>query len=191
MAVARTVYLTASSLDGFIADEQGSLEWLTSRPRSRVKSDRFAAFYASIGAIVMGSTTFEWTLSTQGLDEPGRWRDEWQGRSAWIFSTRELTLPDDSDIRIVSGDVCSHHDGIVGSAGGKDVWVVGGGGLAAQFADAGLLDGVRVGVVPVTLGSGAALLPRRLTDRLRLTGVSSDGDSAFLDYELLPTGLST
>ena len=51
---------------------------------------------------------------------------------------------------------------MVAAAGGKDLWVVGGGDLAGQFADAGLLDEVWVQYAPVTLGSGAPLLPRAL-----------------------------
>ena len=80
------------------------------------------------------------------------------------------------------GDVSDHHASIVEAAAGRDVWVVGGGDLAAQFADAGLLDLVRVGVAPVTLGAGAPLFPRRVTDRFRLADVTSDGHFAFLDY---------
>ena len=51
---------------------------------------------------------------------------------------------------------------MVAAAGGLDVWVVGGGDLAGQFADAGLLDEVWVQFAPVTLGAGAPLLPRAL-----------------------------
>ncbi|HSE10063.1 MAG TPA: dihydrofolate reductase family protein, partial [Nocardioidaceae bacterium] len=118
------------------------------------------------------------------LLKPGRWREEWCGRPAWVFSSRRLTVPGDPDVHVVSGDVAGHHASMVEAAAGRDLWVVGGGDLAGQFADAGLLDLVRVGVAPVTLGSGAPLLPRRMTDRLALAGVTSDGTFAFLDYTL-------
>ena len=51
---------------------------------------------------------------------------------------------------------------MVGAAGDRNVWIVGGGDLAGQFADAGLLDEVIVSIAPVTLGGGAPLLPRRI-----------------------------
>jgi dihydrofolate reductase len=60
------------------------------------------------------------------------------------------------------------------AAGGRNVWVGGGGDLAGQFADAGLLDEVIVYVAPVTLGAGAPLLPRRLELRLEETGRNGD-----------------
>jgi len=49
----------------------------------------------------------------------------------------------------------------VAAAGGQDVWMVGGGDLAAQFAESGLLDEVIVSIAPVTVGSGKPLFPRR------------------------------
>jgi dihydrofolate reductase len=66
------------------------------------------------------------------------------------------------------------HAELVEAAGGKDVWVVGGGDLAGQFARAGLLDEVIVYVAPVTLGAGARLLPHRIELRLEETGRNGD-----------------
>ena len=60
------------------------------------------------------------------------------------------------------------------AAGGKNLWIVGGGDLAGQFADAGRLDEVIVYIAPVTLGSGAPLLPRRVELRLEELGRNRD-----------------
>jgi dihydrofolate reductase len=63
---------------------------------------------------------------------------------------------------------------MVRAAGGRNVWIVGGGDLAGQFADAGLVDEVLVTIAPVTLGAGAPLLPRRVELRLEETGRNGD-----------------
>ena len=63
---------------------------------------------------------------------------------------------------------------MVSAAGDKDIWVVGGGDLAGQFADHGLLDRVVVSIAPVTLGAGRPLFPRRHDLRLVETGRSGD-----------------
>ena len=60
------------------------------------------------------------------------------------------------------------------AAGNRNLWIVGGGDLAGQFADAGLLDEVIVSIAPVTLGAGAPLLPRRI--ELRLDETDRNGD---------------
>jgi len=66
----------------------------------------------------------------------------------------------------------------VAAAAGRNVWIVGGGDLAGQFADAGLLDEVLVSIAPVTLGAGAPLLPRPLELRLEELGRNGDFVSA-------------
>ncbi|MDK8433477.1 dihydrofolate reductase family protein [Brevibacterium sp. GP-SGM9] len=71
-------------------------------------------------------------------------------------------MPERLDIRFARGSVADIHAQQCACAGGKDLWVVGGGDLAGQFADAGLLDEVITSIAPVTLGAGRPPLPRRL-----------------------------
>jgi dihydrofolate reductase len=151
-----TTYYTATSLDGFIADEQNSLEWLLHQDHDQAGPLNYTEFFARIGAMVMGSTTYEWVL-----DHEGGWPYE---LPAWVMTTRDL--PKVGDVRFARGDVRPVHEAMTAAAGGKDLWVVGGGELAGQFADAGLLDEIIVYLAPVTLGGGAPLLPRALDLRL-------------------------
>lgn len=153
-----TTYYTATSLDGFIADEQHSLEWLFRQDQDESGPLNYDEFFARIGAVVMGSVTYEWVVR----HENGTWPYH---LPAWVLTTRDLPTVD-GDVRLARGDVRAVHDEMTAAAGGKDLWVVGGGDLAGQFADAGLLDEVIVYVAPVTLGRGAPLLPRRLDLRL-------------------------
>lgn len=154
----RTTYYTATSLDGFIADEQQSLDWLLHQDLDGSGPLNYDGFFATIGAVVMGSTTYEWILR----HEDGRWPYE---VPAWVVTSRDLTKAD-GDVRFARGDVRPVHAEMLAAAGGEDLWVVGGGDLAGQFADAGLLDEIIVYIAPVTLGAGAPLLPRQLDLRL-------------------------
>ena len=79
---------------------------------------------------------------------------------AWMTS-RDLEPFPDADIRFALGSVRPVYDEMVTAAGGKDLWVVGGGDLVGQFADEGLLDEMFVCIAPVVLGTGRPLLPRR------------------------------
>src|ERR1044071_5733589 len=94
--MAKTVYSTATSIDGFIADHDNSLEWLFSAPGGHpdgngdVESplDEFGDFFAGVGAICMGSTTYEWVLEHDNVAEhPEKWEYE---QSAWVFTSRDL-----------------------------------------------------------------------------------------------------
>jgi dihydrofolate reductase len=128
-----------------------------------------------VGALAMGSSTYRWVLE-HGLGEGEPWPYE---VPCWVFSHRDLPVVA-GDIRIVQGPVATLHDDMLAAAAGRNVWVVGGGDLAGQFADAGLLDEVWVQYAPVALASGAPLLPRRL--ELRLEEVARNADFACARY---------
>ena len=174
----RTTYYTATSLDGFIADEQNSLEWLFRQEHDESGPLNYEEFLAGIGAFVMGSTTYEWVLQ----HENGRWPYE---LPAWVMTSRDLPKVG-GDVRFARGDVRGVHKEMLAAAGDKDLWVVGGGDLAGQFADAGLLDEIIVYVAAVTLGGGAPLLPRTLD--LRLEELAQNGAFACARYSVVKAG---
>ncbi len=167
-----TIYFTASSADGFIADPESSLSWLLSRDVDVRGPMGYQGFLGEqVGALVMGSTTYRWVLDHELGGDPSK---AWPYTlPTWVFSSREQPAAQ-GDLRFVSGDVAAHHAEMVEAAGDRGVWVVGGGDLAGQFADAGLLDELWVQYAPVTLGAGAPLLPRRL--ELRLEEVARNRD---------------
>jgi dihydrofolate reductase len=180
----KTQYYTASSLDGFIADSENSLDWLF-QFGEEATSD-YAEFIRDVGAIAMGSTTYEWLLRHQidpDSDHPRPWPYE---QPTWVFSSRSLPTLPGADIRFVRGDVRPVHAQMVAAAGGKNGWIVGGGELVGQFHDHGLLDELIVTIASVTLGGGAPLLPRAITTPpLRLVSVTAYGDAfAQLRYEV-------
>jgi dihydrofolate reductase len=170
-----TQYFTASSVDGFIADPEASLSWLLSRAVDDDGPMAYAGFIRSVGALVMGASTYRWVLE-HGLADGEPWPYE---VPCWVFTHRDLPVVA-GDIRFVQGSVSALHPAMVAAAGDRNVWVVGGGDLAGQFADAGLLDEVWVQYAPVALGSGAPLLPRRL--ELRLEEVARNADFACARY---------
>ena len=159
--MAKLTYYTATTLDGFIADPDDSLDWLMRQDQDPGGPLNYEQFIKGIGSIVMGRTTYEWVLA----HDPGTWAYD---MPAWVMTSRgDLPLPKEgADVRFASGDVRSVYDAMVAESEGLDLWVVGGGDLAGQFADAGLLDEVVTYTAPVTLGTGRQVLPRRLDLRL-------------------------
>jgi dihydrofolate reductase len=174
--VTLTQYYTATSLDGFIADAEHSLEWLFTRKREPDGPLNYEDFIAGVGAMAMGSTTYEWILRHEFADQdPAEWKWPYE-LPCWVFTHRRLPVVPNAPIEFTSADIPAVHEQLVMAAGGRNVWIVGGGDLAGQFADAGLLDEVIALVAPVTLGGGAPLLPRRL--ELRLEDLARNGDFA-------------
>jgi len=168
--VSKTQYYCAATLDGYIAEADDSLGWLIgyegsfegegAEPGPMSEGGSYERFYEGVGALISGSTTYEFVLDH--LDENSEW--PYRGKPYWVLSSRELPAPGggDVDVRIVNAKVADLHEELIAAAGERNLWVVGGGNVASQFADEGLLDEVLVTVVPVVLGAGKPLFDRRL-----------------------------
>jgi dihydrofolate reductase len=180
----KTQYYAATSLDGFIATEDDSLDWLF--PLGSLEDSSYPEFISEVGALAMGSATYEWMVhnAEKVTAETGM---PWPyTQPAWIFSSRKLPVIEGADIRFVNGDVRDIHSEMRRAAGGKNIWIVGGGDLAGQFYDAGLLNELIVQIGSATLGKGKPLFPRRvLSPVLRLISVRQMGAGmAELRYEV-------
>jgi len=148
-------YYVGASLDGYIATPDDDLAWLLQFDGFEGGKESYDSFMEGIGCIVMGGETYRWLLE----HEPGNW--PYPTTPCWIFTHHEGTVPKDADITFARGDVRTFVTDLKADADGKNVWVVGGGNLAAQFADAGLLDELIVSVIPLILGDGKPVLPLR------------------------------
>ena len=179
----RTQYYTATSLDGFIATEDHSLEWLFQL--GDINDTGYPDFIAAVGALAMGSSTYEWMLRHLSGGGPGAapWPYE---QPTWVFTSRTLPVFPGADVRFVRGDVRPVHEAMRAAAVDRNLWIVGGGDLVGQFHDAGLLDELIVQVGSVTLGAGRPLLPRRIAfPPMTLTSVRRIGPGfAELRYDV-------
>jgi dihydrofolate reductase len=190
--MAKTQYYTATTIDGFIADENNSLDWLfevgsgEENETAEPGDSRFGPFLAQVGAMAMGATTYEWVVDHDDLlDNPARWQRSYADVPCWVFTHRDLPAVPGANLTFVQGDVGRVHEAMTHAAGDRNIWLVGGGDLVGQFADRGLLHEILLAVAPVSLGRGAPLLPRRLTSsRLELTDVERTGQLARLTYRV-------
>jgi dihydrofolate reductase len=167
--VGKTQYYCAATLDGYIADADDGLDWLMgyegsyagegAEPGPMNEGGSYDRFYHGVGALVSGSTTYEFVLDH--IDDDSRW--PYKDKPYWVLSSRELRVPEAEgvDVRIANGGVAELCEEMAAAAGERNLWVVGGGNVASQFADEGLLDELLLTVVPVVLGEGKPLFDRR------------------------------
>lgn len=179
--VAVTQYFAAATLDGFIADEDDGIDWLTGfkptydGPGEKVL-EAIDQQIEQTGALVMGSSTYEFIL-------PHEWA--YGDRPAWVLTSRELPTVDGADIRFHNGPVADVHPGMLEAAGDRNLWVVGGAPVADELAAAGLLDELHVTIVPVVLGSGKRLFEKPIDEPMRLLGTRRFDNGMFeLRYAL-------
>jgi len=185
--LSRTQYYCATTLDGFIAEVDDTLGWLTGYqgsydgPGAEPMKGTYDSFYERVGALVSGSATYEFVLR-----EVADW--PYRDKPCWVLTSRDLPRPEGEgvDVRFARGAVRDLYREMVDAAGERNLWVVGGGNVASQFADEGLLDEVIVTVVPVVLGMGKPLFDRRLPGGpMRLTGTRAfDSGMVELRYEI-------
>lgn len=163
--MASATFYTATTLDGYIADEHDSLDWLFKQDQDEAGPLSYDDFIKRVGAVAMGATTYLWVRDRLGSGITGL--DGWPySQPSWVFTHRDLPGIEGADIRFASGPVDSVWPELSAAAGDLDVWVVGGGDLAAQFAEAGHLDQLIAYIAPVTLGAGRPIFPRRRDLRL-------------------------
>jgi dihydrofolate reductase len=185
--LSKAQYYCAASLDGYIAAADDTLDWLLSYqgsfsgPSVEPRAGSYERFYDDVGALIMGSVTYEFVLAL-GRGWP------YEGKPTWVLSSRELPTPEGEgmDVRIVAANVPALYEQLMAAAGERNLWVVGGGNVASQFADEGLLDEVIVTVVPVVLGKGKPLFDRPVRGGpLQLMGARPlDSGMVELRYEI-------
>lgn len=190
--MSKTQYYCAATLDGYIADADDGLGWLFgyegsydgegAEPSPMSPGGAYEHFYEGVGALISGSTTYEFVLDHMGEG------DEWAyaGKPYWVLSSRDLPQPPGEDVRVVKADVKDLHEEMLDAAGDGNLWIIGGGNVASQFADEGLLDELLLTVVPVVLGEGKPLFDRAVPGGpMQLTGTTThQSGMVYLRYEI-------
>ena len=138
-----TQYYTAATLDGFIADPNHSLDWLFTRQQDRSGPLNYAASSPASARSRWARRRTSGSSTTSSPARTGRVELALQRAVLGLHAPAAPGRAGRAD-RVREGDVVPVHEAMVAAAGGRNVWVVGGGDLAGQFADAGLLDEVIV-----------------------------------------------
>ena len=164
----KTIYFAAASLDGYIADENNSLEWLFKNGPS--DTSFIDQFLETVGAIAMGASTYQWLLDN--LKEPWPYKVP-----CFVFTYRNFKPMANADIRFVSGEVLDHHQELKQLAGDKNIWLMGGGDLAAQFYDYDLLDEMHIQTIALFLNDGKKLFNRKTENAFKIKEIHQRGDT--------------
>lgn len=141
-----TLYM-ATSKDGFIADKQGNLDWL-SYAAQEGEDYGFTPFFDSVECLIMGEKTY------LKLMEFGEW--PYEGIHTFVFTNKELPVTS-PDVSLFGGTPQEFIDQVPIESLVTRLWLVGGGELARSFEKDGLIDEYILTVLPVELKEGIAL----------------------------------
>ncbi len=146
----QVIYHVATSLDGFIADKDGKVDWLNNFNAfdDQEVMDDFQELMSSFEAILLGGGTYDFAL------DHGQWMSP--GTPSWVFTSRNLPILD-SCIQLTSKTPATVIDEIR-SKNLHRIWLMGGGKLASTFLKSGLIDEINLAIVPIFLGQGIPLI---------------------------------
>ncbi|WP_051237934.1 dihydrofolate reductase family protein [Lacticigenium naphthae] len=168
----------ASSVDGFIATEDESLEWLFEVEGEG--DNGYAEFYATVDTLVMGRKTYDWIMN-QDLEE-----FPYKNKDCFVF-THSFT-EHTADVTFIRDDPTSFIDALKKQAG-KNIWLVGGGQLFSSFLQENLVDELIITVAPVLLGKGIPLFRGGYAQTgLFLKGMRNFNQFVELHYTVLQPG---
>lgn len=160
------ILYVATTLDGWVASSDGSIDWLTTLETSG-EDDAYTAFYETIDALIMGSATYEQVLGF------GDWA--YPGKLSYILTSRSLET-DRSDVVFISDIETALED--IRRRSFKRVWIVGGGKVASSFMARGLVDEYILTLIPIILGTGISLYQAVPEQKLNLVKTKSYASGA-------------
>jgi dihydrofolate reductase len=166
-------YSVAASLDAYIAGPDGEFDWIVIDP-----DIDFEAMYAGFSGLVMGRRSYDVFVSTGGAVGPGL--------PTYVYS-RHLPEGERDGVTFVR-DAVSHVRRLKTAGDDKPLWLWGGGNLFRELAQAGLVDGIEVAIIPVVLGAGIPLVPAsgpRLSLKLRQHRLFTKTGTMFLEYDIV------
>ena len=138
----------ACSLDGYIAREDGSIDWLTEYENNSKTDYGYSEFYDTIGIVLMGRKTYE---QVTGF---GDW--PYGEKKVYVFTRQKETLHHEKNVEFFSGNIKEFVLQLKKNTE-KDIWLVGGSQLIKVFLEENLVQDMIIFVVPIILGSGIPL----------------------------------
>ncbi|MFR3216388.1 MAG: dihydrofolate reductase family protein [Dysgonomonas mossii] len=139
----------ATSIDGYIARQDGNLDWLMKYPINSKTNYGYDCFYESVDTVIMGGQTYRDIVC---MDVIWPYKD----KATYVITRNPGVVKD--NIRFMTEDILKTID-VLREEKGKDIWLVGGGKLVAMLLNNDMIDEMIITVVPVILGSGIPLFP--------------------------------
>lgn len=145
----KIILFIAMSLDGYIADKKGGVDWLSGHGNPEENIDSYSEFVKNIDTVIMGWNTYHQIVTELS---PNEW--VYSGFTSYVITHREETS--DEQIHFTSENPLTLLKRLRAEPG-KNIWICGGANLIQQLVNANLIDEYYISVIPTILGSGIRL----------------------------------
>ena len=165
----KIVLFIAMSLDGYIADMDGKVDWLAGQDSNVEGDDSYADFINSVDTVIMGWTTYHQIVTDLS---PGEW--VYDNLQSYVITHRDCSPK--SNVTFVSENPCTLVNSLK-QKNGKDIWICGGADIVHQLMQNNLIDKYHISVIPTILGNGIRLFDviDQKTDLRLITSKNSNG----------------
>ena len=168
----KSVLYLAVSVDGYLADERGGVDWLVGDGSEPDAPGSYPAFLETVDAIVMGWTTYHQLVTELS---PDHW--PYEGRPCYVVTHRNEAPR--KDITFWRGALTDLVDQLKEVHRGN-IWICGGASVAGQLLKAGRIDQLWLSIIPTVLGKGVRLFPE-LPQELPLKLVKTEHWNGIVD----------
>ncbi|HIX16103.1 MAG TPA: dihydrofolate reductase family protein [Candidatus Hungatella pullicola] len=145
----KTVLFIAISLDGYIADEKGNVNWLEGHSAKEETLDTYSVFIKNIDSVIMGWNTYHQIVTELS---PEKWI--YSDLTTYVITHRDL--PSANKIRFTEKNPCKLVEELKQKQG-KNIWICGGADIVQQLIAANAIDKYYISVIPIILGNGIQL----------------------------------
>lgn len=168
----KVIVYIAVSLDGFIATEDDSLDWLF---KVEGEGDNgYSEFYNTIDTIILGRRTYDWIMRVENGKFP------YPNKKCYVF-TKSKYEPNDN-VEFFNGEIVELINTLKHSDG-KNIWIVGGGDLIYYFVKENLVDEFIITIAPTIIGTGIPLFKKQNIEmELELKNIRQFNQFAELHY---------
>ena len=168
----KVILYIAMSLDGYIAKEDGSVDWLEDTGEDT--EGTYLEFYGSIDTIIMGRKTYDQILTF------GEW--VYKGKDTYVLTSDITRVPEKPNIEFRNDEIEDLTTELKQKSG-SNIWLLGGAGIINTFLEKNLIDEYRIAVIPVILGAGIPLFTAGTEKKLDFKQVTEHGGIVELKYE--------
>ncbi len=169
----KIVLYLAMSVDGYIADEQGGVDWLGGDGSQPDAPGSYPDFYKAVDAIVMGWSTYHQIVTQLS---PDSW--PYEGRPCYVVTHRQQA--NQEGICFWNGELTALMDKLKAEYTGN-IWICGGALVAGQLLKENRIHRLWLSVIPVVLGKGIRLFPDELPQALPLKPVDTQQSNGIVD----------
>lgn len=157
----KVILFIALSLDGYIADNNGDVDWLHGHGDDSNNPDTYSEFIKDIDTVLMGWNTYHQVRTELS---PNKW--VYEDLQSYVFTHRQETSTDNIHF---TAEQPAELVKQLKQQSGKNIWICGGASLVQQLAQQNLIDEYYLTIVPTLLGQGIRLfntLPNPIKLRL-------------------------